>query len=139
MAAFAPIPSASDTIATTVTNGVLKSARSESLRLRMADGFRDLRRCKPIGLLSGSLQVDETLLLIRELTPSGWASPPATAMNGVANFDTKCDVGQAVDAHRTQHIRTCTEPNAGRRYRRNSASPARMSLSRQLSRTWALK
>src|ERR1051326_7522236 len=74
MAAFAPIPSASDRIATTVTNGVLKSARSESLRLRMTDGVRDLRERKPIGLLSGSLQVDETLLLIRELTPAGWAS-----------------------------------------------------------------
>ena len=40
---------------------------------------------------------------------------------------------------KTHHIRTRTEPNAWRRYRRNSASPARMSLSRQLSRTWALK
>jgi len=52
----------------------------------MADGVRDLRRCKPIGLLSRSLQVDETLLLIRELTPSGWASTPAATMNGVAQL-----------------------------------------------------
>src|SRR5690348_16298643 len=74
MAAFAPIPSASDRIATTVTNGVLKSARSESLRLRMADGVRDLRGCKPISGLRRSLQVDWTLLVMRELTPSGWAS-----------------------------------------------------------------
>src|SRR5437660_1441567 len=86
MAAFAPIPSASDRIATTVTNGVLNSARSESLRLRMADGVRDLRRCKAIGLLSRSVQVDETLLLIRELTPSGSASTPAATMNGVAQL-----------------------------------------------------
>src|SRR5690348_15175048 len=68
MAAFAPIPSASDRMATTVTNGVLNSARSESLRLRMADGVRDLRGSKPIGGLGRSLRVDETLQLIRELT-----------------------------------------------------------------------
>src|SRR5215469_3026418 len=86
MAAFAPIPSASDRIATTVTNGALNSARSESLRLRMADGVRDLRGCKPIGQLGRSLQVGETLLLIRELTPSGWAFTPAATMNGVAQL-----------------------------------------------------
>ena len=33
MAAFAPIPSASDTIATMVTKGVLKSMRSANFRL----------------------------------------------------------------------------------------------------------
>src|SRR5512140_671064 len=68
MAAFAPIPNASDSIATTVTNGVLNNARSESLRLRMAAGVRDLGRCKPIGGRR-SLRVDETLLLIREFDP----------------------------------------------------------------------
>src|SRR5512143_2321956 len=38
MAALAPIPSASERIATTVTNGVLNSIRKASLRLRMAVG-----------------------------------------------------------------------------------------------------
>src|SRR5512146_1326405 len=38
MAALAPIPSASERIATTVTNGVLNSVRKASLRFRMAVG-----------------------------------------------------------------------------------------------------
>src|SRR5690242_1450441 len=37
MAAFAPMPSASERTATTVTNGVLKRVRKASLRLRMVD------------------------------------------------------------------------------------------------------
>src|ERR1043165_4729973 len=40
IAAFAPIPSASDSTATAVTNGVLKSVRSATLRLAMTVGWR---------------------------------------------------------------------------------------------------
>src|SRR6185295_5068783 len=41
MAAFAPIPSASETIATKVTNGVLNSVRSANLRLGIVIGRID--------------------------------------------------------------------------------------------------